>query len=63
MFSSNKDIAVYMSHLEKPQLAEVLTIFKLKRLEEGEHVLSEDCILLRGSCIIQHPDENNTDKV
>lgn len=52
-----------MSHLEKPQLAEVLTIFKLKRLEEGEHVLSEDCILLRGSCIIQHPDENNTDKV
>ena len=59
MYSSHKDIAMYMSHLDKQQLAEVMTVFKLKRLEEGEHILSEDCILLRGSCVIQHLDEPN----
>jgi hypothetical protein len=50
-----------MSHFDRTQLEEVMEGFKLKKLEEGEYELSEDCILLRGSCVILKQDEKSAE--
>ena len=53
MFINGQDVSNFMSHQEKDKLQEILSSFKLKRRDEGEITISEDCILLRGDCYIQ----------
>lgn len=40
-----------------------MSSFKLKRLDEGNHLIEEDCLILRGSCVIQYSDDEPPEKV
>jgi hypothetical protein len=52
-----------MAHLDRQQLEEAVKDFKLKKLEPGEHVLTEDCILLRGACVVINNQEKQEEAI